>query len=102
MSIPTNERRDDVIYFLLNKVKHSSDKPEDISYSRQDFDGKIVEKDEVLKHLEYVIEKEYLKGEMVDGSSTSQQGDEQAFVVCKNAQITQEGLNVLRTDFFKV
>lgn len=95
MSIPTNERRDDIIYFLLNKVKHSADKPEDITYSRQDFDGKVVEKDEVIKHLEYAIEKDYLKGEM-------EKGDSSAFAVCKNAQITPEGLNVLRTDFFKV
>ena len=102
MSIPTNERRDDIIYFLLNKVKHSEDKPEDISYSRQDFDGKIVEKDEVVKHLEYAMEKGYLKGEMENRSSASQQRDEAPFAVCKNAQITQEGLNVLRTDFFKV
>lgn len=94
MSIPTNERRDDIIYFLLNKVKHSEE-PQDISYSRQDFDGKVVEKDEVIKHLEYAIEKGYLKGEM-------EKGDSSAFAVCKNAQITPEGLNVLRTDFFKV
>lgn len=101
MSIPVNERRDDIIYFLLNKVKHSEE-PQDIKYFPQDFDGKIVEKDEVLKHLEYVMEKGYLKGEMMDGASASQQENEPPFAVCKNAEITQEGLNVLRTDFFKV
>ncbi|MEL6461373.1 MAG: hypothetical protein AAFQ91_24605 [Cyanobacteria bacterium J06621_15] len=101
MPIPTNERRDDIIYFLLNKVKHSEE-PQDISYYRKDFDGKIVEKDEVIEHLKYTMEKGYLKGEMVDGASASQEGDEAPFAVCKNVQITQEGLNVLRTDFFKV
>ena len=41
MPIPTNERRDDIIYFLLNKVKHSED-PLDISYFRIVFEVKIV------------------------------------------------------------
>ena len=49
-------------------IKHSAEKSEDISYSRQDFEGKIVEKDEVIKHLEYAIEKGYLKCEMENGS----------------------------------
>ena len=101
MPIPTNESRDDIIYFLLNKVKHSEE-PQDISYYRKDFEGKIVKKDEVIEHLKYTMEKGYLRGEMVDGASASQEGDEAPFAVCRNAQITQEGLNVLRTDFFKV
>ena len=35
-------------------------------------------------------------------ATASQQGNETVFAVCKNAQITQEELNVFRTDFFKV
>ena len=84
MSIPTKQHRDDIIYFLLNKVKHSEEN-QDIRYYRKDFDGKIVEKYEVIEHLQYTMEKGYLKGEMVDGASAS-----------------QEGLNILRTDLFKV
>ena len=90
MSISINERRDNIIYFLLNKVKHSEDKAEDISYPPLDFQGKIVEKDEVLKHLEYVIKQDYLKGEIVDVTNTSQQGNEAPFAICKMRKLLQK------------
>ena len=96
MSIPTKERRDDIIYFLLNKVKHTENQPQTISFSKDDFEDKVVEPDEVRQHLEYVIESGYLQG------SVAQSGDSDAFAVCNDAQLTNEGEQVLRTKFFKV
>ncbi len=38
MSISTKERRDDIIYFLLNKVKHTENQPQTVSFSKDDFE----------------------------------------------------------------
>ncbi len=51
MSIPSIERRDDIIYFLLNKAKSTEADVQDISYYPQDFEDKVVEKAEVQEHL---------------------------------------------------
>ncbi|MGV2829072.1 hypothetical protein [Myxosarcina sp. GI1(2024)] len=99
MSIPMNERRDDIIYFLLNKVKRSGEETQDISYTKDDFGGKVVEKDEVVRHLNFAIESGYLTGEAVDNTSSD---DDSVLAVCKNAQLTTEGRNVLKRDYFKV
>lgn len=96
MSIPTKERRDDIIYFLLNKVKHTENQPRTVSFSADDFENKVVEQDEVQQHLEYVIESGYLQGSI----SNIESGN--ALAVCNNAQLTNEGEQVLRTKFFKV
>ena len=96
MSIPTKERRDDIIYFLLNKVKHTENQPQTVSFSEDDFEDKVVESDEVKQHLEYVIESGYLQG------NVSQSESSDAFAVCNDARLTTEGEQVLRTKFFKV
>lgn len=66
MSIPTIERRDDVIYFLLNKAKSIETAAQDISYYPQDFEDKVVEKSEVREHLQYVIDDGYLTGTLAE------------------------------------
>lgn len=96
MSIPMNERRDDIIYFLLNKIKHNGEEAKTVSYSKEDFGDKVVEKDEVKRHLQFALDSKYLEGELAEGNEDS------VFVVCKNAQLTTEGRNVLRKDYFKV
>lgn len=96
MSIPTKERRDDIIYFLLNKVKHTDNQPQTVSFSADDFENKVVEPDEVQQHLKYVIKTGYLKGSVGNAESGN------ALAVCDNAQLTNEGEQVLRTKFFKV
>ena len=96
MSIPTKERRDDIIYFLLNKVKHTENQPQTVSFSKDDFENKVVKPDEVKQHLEYVIESGYLRG------SVGQLESSDAFAVCNDAQLTTEEEQVLRTKFFKV
>jgi hypothetical protein len=96
MSISTKERRDDIIYFLLNKVKHT-EQPQTVSFFAEDFDGKVVEGDEVRQHLEYVIETGYLQG-----SATVSESDDTVLAVCDDARLTSEGEEVLRTKYFKV
>lgn len=98
MSIPTKERRDDIIYFLLNKVKHSEYQPQTVSFFADDFENKVVEQDEVQQHLKYVIETGYLQG----SASNTGSGDNAPLAICENAQITNEGEQALRTKFFKV
>lgn len=97
----TNEPHNDIVYSLIKKAKHSKI-PRDISYYSQDFDGKIVEKNELVDILQYTMDQGYLKCEMVNEPSAFEQGNEAPFAVCKNAQITREGLNLLRADFFRV
>ncbi len=98
MSISTKERRDDIIYFLLNKVKHTENQPQTISFLVDDFGGKVVDKDEVQQHLEYVIETGYLQG----STAVAESGDDAPLAVCNNAQLTSEGEQVIRTKYFKV
>lgn len=98
MSIPTQERRDDIIYFLLNKVKHTENQPQTVNFFAGDFENKVVEQDEVQQHLKYVIESGYLQGTAANAES----GDNAPLAVCDNAQLTTEGEQVLRTKFFKV
>lgn len=98
MSISTKERRDDIIYFLLNKVKHTENQPQTISFFVDDFDGKVVDKDEVQQHLAYIIETGYLQG----SAAAAKSGDDEPLAVCNNAQLTSEGEQVLKTKYFKV
>ncbi|MGF1591589.1 MAG: hypothetical protein ACFCU7_20570 [Pleurocapsa sp.] len=98
MSIPTQERRDDIIYFLLNKVKQTENQPQTVSFFADDFENKVVQADEVQQHLEYVIASGYLQG----NAASSQSGDNAPLAVCDNAQLTSEGEQVLRNKFFKV
>ena len=96
MSIPMNERRDDIVYFLLNKIKENGEKMEEVTYTKEDFKEKEVTKDAVQHHLQFAIDSKYLEGEMATGN------DDSVLAVCKNAMLTTEGRNVLRKDFFKV
>lgn len=98
MSIPMNERRDDIVYFLLNKIKHNGEEMEEVSYTKEDFgDGdKEVNKENVKRHLQFALDSKYLEGEIVESN------DDSVFAVCKNAVLTTEGRNVLRKDYFKV
>ncbi|MEL6437965.1 MAG: hypothetical protein AAFQ80_01740 [Cyanobacteria bacterium J06621_8] len=95
MPIPTDERRDDIVYFLLNKVKESGEEVQDISYAEEDFGGKKVSRDEVKEHLQLALDSKYLEGEMIEGLDS-------VWITCKDAKITTEGRGVLRSNFFKV
>ena len=96
MTIPMNERRDDIIYFLLNKIKENGEKMDEVTYTKEDFGGKEVTKDEVQRHLQFALNSKYLEGTMSAGN------DDSVFAACKDAVLTTEGRNVIRKDFFKV
>ena len=98
MSIPTQERRDDILYFMLNKVKHTENQPQTVKFLANDFENKVVESEEVKQHLEYAIATGYLEGNI----DSPEAGDSAAMAVCNNARLTQSGAQVLRTKFFKV
>ena len=61
-----------------------------------------VEKNELIDILQYTMDQGYLKCEMVNESGAFEEGNEAPFAVCQNALITREGLNLLRTDFFRI
>ncbi|NMF61609.1 hypothetical protein DP114_09660 [Brasilonema sennae CENA114] len=95
---PGSERpdnlRDELFYYLLNKVKHS-EQGQDVTYFAEDFEGKSVSKPELIEHLEHLIREGAIEGKVEsDGSS--------GLVTCKNARITTEGENLARVNFFKV
>ena len=69
-----------------------------VSFSASDFENKVVEKGEVQSHLEYAIATGYLEG----SAGNPESGEDAPLAVCKNARITNEGEQVLRTKFFKV
>ncbi|MEM8830590.1 MAG: hypothetical protein AAGE96_14710 [Cyanobacteria bacterium P01_G01_bin.19] len=95
MSISPNERKDHIVYFLLNKIKENGESMEEVSYTKEDFDNREVTQEEVKQHLQFALDSKYLEGEMAEG-------DGSVWATCKNAVLTTEGRNVLRKDFFKV
>jgi PleD family two-component response regulator len=101
-SVRMDNLRDDILYYLLNKVKHSAP-GQDVSYSTQDFGGKTVNKTEVIEHLDHLIREEAIEGEMEKEANTTQSSDDTSFsVTCKNAKITSKGENLARVKYFKV
>ncbi|MDB9527621.1 hypothetical protein PN498_16615 [Oscillatoria sp. CS-180] len=99
MSFPNQDRRDDVIYILLNKVKHTGEEAEDVAFYDADFEGKMIDQAVVQQHLQYVIDGGYLKGSLV---KADEDGENSPLAVCKNAQITSEGTKILRMKYFMV
>jgi hypothetical protein len=94
--------RDEILYYLLNKVKHSEQK-QDVSYFVEDFPGKIVNKAEVIEHLEHLIREGAIEGEIQRETNAEQASDGSSpLATCKNAKITSEGQNLLRVKYFKV
>ncbi|MEM8718504.1 MAG: hypothetical protein AAGE84_04235 [Cyanobacteria bacterium P01_G01_bin.39] len=90
-----NERKDDIVYFLLNKIKENGEEMKEVSYTKEDFGDKEVTQEEVKKHLQFALDSKYLEGEIAEG-------DGSVWAMCRNAKLTTEGRNVLRKDFFKV
>lgn len=101
-SVRMDNLRDDVLYYLLNKVKHS-EPGQDVSYSEQDFGGKTVNKTEVIEHLDHLIKEEAIKGEIEKEAKMAQSSDDTSFrVTCRKAKITAKGENLARVKYFKV
>jgi predicted lipase len=94
---PADSLNDQIVYTMLNKVKHSGENPHDVSFSAEDFEGETVSRELLTEQLQQIIPK-YLLGEI--GIAGSNSGN--ALATCKNAQVTTDGLAMLKAKFFKV
>lgn len=101
---PESERldnlRDEILYYLLNKVKHSQP-GQDVQYFAEDFEGKPVNQTELVAHLNHLIREGSIAGE-VETSNTQTSGASTPLAICKNARITPAGENLVRVKYFKV
>jgi hypothetical protein len=97
---PTDNLNDQLAYTLLNKVKHGGEKPHDVSFMAEDFEGESVSREAILEQLNQIMP-EYLLGE-IEPSNQEQVGKCDALVTCKNAQVTTDGLAMLKAKYFKV
>lgn len=101
-SVRLDNRRDDILYYLLNKVKHS-EQGQDVSFFVEDFEGKSIDKTEVIEHLDHLIKEEAIQGEIEKEANGSQSSNGASFIVtCKNAKITSKGENLAKVKYFKV
>lgn len=101
-SVRLDNLRDDILYYLLNKVKHS-EQGQDVSYSTGDFGEKMVDKAEAIEHLDHLVKEGSLEGNIERGADSEQSSDASSpLVTLKNAKITSKGENLTKTKFFKV
>jgi hypothetical protein len=96
---PTDNLNDQIVYTLLNKVKHGGDDPHEVSFFAEDFEGETVNREVLMEQLNQIMPK-YMTGKIeVMGDSSSGNG---ALITCKNAQVTTDGLAMLKAKYFKV
>jgi hypothetical protein len=93
---PGDNLNDEIVYVLLNKIKHSDEARSDVSFSAEDFEGKQVSHEELNEQLNHLMQSNYLMGEITQPSDSS------ALVTVKNAQITTDGRALLKAKYFKV
>ncbi|MGD1943648.1 MAG: DUF2267 domain-containing protein [Leptolyngbyaceae cyanobacterium] len=67
--------RDDAVYVILKKLNRANqDSPaESIGFSRTDFAGMKLEKSDLLGHLDYLNQKQYIKAEFTGNAYANQQ-----------------------------
>ncbi len=97
---PSDHLNDQLVYTVLNKVKHGGEEPQDVSFLAEDFEGQTVSRELLLDQLDRIMPK-YLLGE-VEQMSASSSDNSAALATCKNAQITTDGLAMLKAKYFKV
>jgi hypothetical protein len=102
---PESERldnlRDEILYYLLNKIKHSEPN-QDVQFFAGDFEGKTVSSPELVEHLEHLIREGSIEGEVVHAANTQASDPSSPLATCKNARITADGENLVRVKYFKV
>lgn len=96
---PADRLNHQVVYTMLNKVKHSGDHPHDVSFFAEDFEGESVSRELLIEQLNRIMP-DYLLGEIEHSSNSPSTGA--ALVTCKNAQVTTDGLAMLKADYFKI
>jgi hypothetical protein len=99
---PTDNLNDELVYVLLNKIKHSGDERQDVSFFAADFEGKQTSHEELVGQLNHLIQSNYVMGEVEAPSNTDQSSSDSALVTCKNAGITTDGRAMLKAKYFKV
>ena len=99
---PTDNLNDELVYVLLNKIKHSGEERQDVSFSAEDFDGKQTSREELVEQLNHLIQSNYVMGEVEAGSNAAQSSNASTLVTCKNAGITTDGRAMLKAKYFKV
>lgn len=100
---PTDKLNDQIVYTLLNKVKHGGEDPHDVSFFAEDFEGETVNRDVLIEQLNQIMPK-YLMGEIETTGETigDNSSEPKALVTCKNAQVTTDGLAMLKAKYSKV
>jgi hypothetical protein len=93
---PADNLNDELVYVLLNKIKHSGEGRSNVSFSAKDFEGKQVSREKLVEQLNHLMQSNYIMGE-IDPSS-----DSIALVAVKNAEITTDGRAMLKAKYFKV
>ncbi|WAL58982.1 hypothetical protein [Thermocoleostomius sinensis] len=93
---PADNLNDEIVYVLLNKIKHSGEGRSNVSFFAEDFDGKQVSREELNEQMNHLLQSNYMMGE-IDSSS-----DSSALITVKNAEITTDGRALLKAKYFKV
>ncbi len=97
---PTDNLPDQIVYVLLNKIKHEEG-PRDVSFVAQDFEGQQVNREELLELLNRLKQSGYFIGEIESNTANPESGSSTLLATCKNAQITTDGRAMLNAMYFK-
>jgi hypothetical protein len=98
---PADNLRDEIVYILLNKIKHDEEGQRDISFFTEDFEGKQFSREELFDQLNHLKQSGYILGE-IESNAASQDDSSSPLVTCKNAEITTDGRAILKAKYFKV
>ncbi|WP_138500627.1 hypothetical protein [Nostoc sp. PA-18-2419] len=98
---PADNLPDQIVYVLLDKIKHDEEGQRDVSFFAEDFEGKQVNPEELLELLNRLKQSGYFTGEIESNKANSESGSSTPLVTCKNAEITTEGRAMLKSIFFK-
>ncbi|WP_298909380.1 hypothetical protein [uncultured Nostoc sp.] len=98
---PTDNLPDEIVYVLLNKIKHDEEGQRDVSFFAEDFEGKQVNREELLELLNRLKESGYFIGEIESNKANPESGSSTLLATCKNAEITTDGRAMLKAIYFK-
>ena len=65
--------REDVAYIILKKINESGQKMHDVSFDAEDFIGRSLTQAELLGHLDYLNQKQFIKAEFTGNAYANQE-----------------------------
>lgn len=65
--------REDVAYIILKKINESGQKMHDVSFDAEDFVGRSLTQTELLGHLDYLNQKQFIKAEFTGNAYANQE-----------------------------